>query len=117
MKKHVKKYLLSMAVVVVLAVAALAADLPKVPSDVVVQIVTAQRDQARVIAASVQANQQYQDAQKNLQKQYDDATAKLAALSQKALADAKLDPANYDLDLEKLEFVAKKPAATVPEKK
>jgi hypothetical protein len=116
-----KKYLMTVGAVVVLAVATLAADLPKVPQDVAVQIVTAQRDQARVIAASVQANQQYQDAQKTLQKQYDDATAKLAALTQKALADAKLDPSAYELDLEKLEFVAKKPAPApalaAPEKK
>ena len=86
------------------AVSLMAADANQpVPSDIGVRIRTVMLDQARKQTEIVQLNAQYQADQQVIQ--HDE--QELNSLKQEALATAKLDPAKYDVDAEKLIFITK----------
>ncbi len=90
--------------VFILAATAVAADAPsKVPAEIGVRIRNVQLDQSRIQTQIMQLQQQYTADQQTLQHDTDE----LASLQKEALTAAKLDPAAYGVDLEKLEFVAK----------
>lgn len=78
------------------------ADAPKVPAEIGVRIRNVQLDQARIQSQILQLQNQYQAMQQTLQHD----AGELDSLKKEALASAKLD-STWDVDLDKLEFVAK----------
>lgn len=89
-----------------------AATIQEVPKDQQIQILkllNGQKDE-QLEAASLNARIQ------QLQTQYHDADAQIAAAKVAALKDANLDPAKYDVDVVQMRFVAK-PGQAPPAKK
>src|SRR6267142_4209599 len=76
---------------------------PKVPADIGVRIRNVQLDQARIQTQMLQLQQQYQSGQERLQHDQ----GELDQLKKEAFTADKKDPAGWDIDLDKLEFVGK----------
>jgi hypothetical protein len=90
------------------AVASLIAADTKVPADIGVRIRNVQLDVSRIQTQLLQLQQQYQTDQTTLQHDQ----GELDDLKKEALTAQHLDAKDWDVDTEKLEFVAKpKPAA------
>jgi hypothetical protein len=98
-----KKLYFAMASLFLLSAICALADNQKVPSDIGVRIRNVQLDQSRIQSQILQLQQQYTTDQATLQHDQ----GELDSLKKEALASAKLDPAGWDVDLEKLEFVGK----------
>lgn len=80
-----------------------AEELPRIPDNVGVRIRNVQLDQARLQNQVAQLQAQYQNVQRALA----DDDKQLESLKTVALTSANLDAARYDVDLEKLTFIAK----------
>lgn len=108
-----KKYIVGIFVILAMTVGMLvAADLPKLSSDSIKEIRDIQLDQSRLQTQSLQLQVQYNAIQQELQHD----TTELETSKERALAAAKLDPKEYDVDLDKLVFITKPKAAAVEKK-
>lgn len=108
MVTKMKKYAY-LAVIFMLAASLYAADVTKLPSDIGVRIRNIQLDQARLQNTVAQLQQQYASIQQSLIHDQQE----LDSLKTEALGAAKLD-ATWDVDLDKLEFVAKPKPTPAP---
>jgi hypothetical protein len=86
---------------------------PKVPAEIGVRIRNVQLDISRIQNQVLQLQTQYNADQATLTHDQ----GEMDSLKKEALAAAKLDPAGWNVDEEKLEFVAKPKPAAAPEKK
>lgn len=87
----------------VLSGVVVAADTPKVSPEISVRIRNIQHDQDKISSQMLTMQIQYQQ----MQASFTHDAGELDTIKKEALSDAKLDPEKFDLDLEKLQFVAK----------
>lgn len=97
-----KKYIL-FSLALFLAAGMVIAGNQKVPDDIAVRATRILLDQSRIQNQITQLQIQYQTDMETIKHD----ASELESIKKEALATAKLDPAGWDVDFEKLEFVGK----------